>query len=76
MDLLGWVVKTGMWTGDPFNAWSSATKGLLPGYASALVTYVALTAALACGVKLLGGNVARFVGTFTVVFFIAFICTP
>ena len=74
VDLLGWVVKTGMWVGDPLKAWSSASKGLLPGYASALVTYVALTASLACGVKLLGGNVARFVGSFTVVFFIAFIC--
>ncbi len=44
LDLLGWVVKIGMW------------------------------ALLALGVKLMKGNVGRFVGSFTVIFFIAIAC--
>lgn len=74
IDLLGWVVKTGLWVGSPLNAWSSATKGLLPGYASALLTWAAITLLLSWGIKMLGGNVGRFIGSFTVIFFIAFIC--
>ncbi|MEG2173696.1 MAG: putative sulfate exporter family transporter [Desulfovibrionaceae bacterium] len=74
IDLLGWVVSTGMWVGTPLKAWSSATKGLLPGYVSLLASYVFLTAILSIGIKLLGGNVGRFVKSFTVVFFIAFAC--
>lgn len=35
---------------------------------------MALTAILSFGIKLLGGNVARFVKSFTVVFFISEIC--
>ena len=74
VDLLGWVVKTGMWVDNPLKAWSPATKGLLPGYGSLLVSYGFLTAALAVGIKLMGGNVMRFVRSFTIIFFIAMAC--
>src|SRR5699024_5525096 len=39
-----------------------------------LTTYVVLTAALAYCVKLMGANVANFVKSFTVIFFIAIAC--
>jgi len=74
IDLLGWVVKTGMWVDNPLKAWSPAAKGLMLGWQSALVTWVALTAVLSFGVKLMGGNVGKFAVSFTIVFFIAFIC--
>ncbi|MDR3088207.1 MAG: YeiH family protein [Desulfobulbaceae bacterium] len=75
IDLLGWVVKTGMWVDNPLGAWKPAAKGMaLAGWQSALVTWVALTAALSFGIKLLGGNVGKFATSFTIVFFIAFIC--
>ncbi|MDR0816121.1 MAG: YeiH family protein [Desulfovibrio sp.] len=74
LDLLGWVVKTGIWVDNPLKAWAPAAKGLMPGWASALVTYAVLTTILSCGIKLLGGNVGRFISAFTVVFFIAFLC--
>ena len=73
-DLLGWAVKTGMWVSDPMTAWKSATKGLLPGYGSLLVTYVVLTGALACCVRLMGNNVIKFIKSFTIIFFIAMAC--
>ena len=74
VDLLGWVLKTGMWVGDPLKAWSSASKGLLPGYASLLVTYVVITGLLAGGMKLMGAAVGRFIASFTVIFFMAIAC--
>lgn len=74
VDLLGWVVKTGMWVDNPMKAWSPATKGMLPGYGALLASYVFVTGILAMGVKLMGANVGRFVRSFTVIFFIAMIC--
>ena len=57
-----------------FSATTGAYKGTISGVVSLLCTYVALTAILSFGIKLLGGNVARFVKSFTVVFFISEIC--
>lgn len=74
MDILGWAVKTGMWVGDPLAAWSSATKGYLPGVSALVATYVFLAAALAVGVKLMGANVKKFLSSFTIIFFIAIAC--
>lgn len=74
IDLLGWVVKTGMWVGDPMKAWGPSTKGLMSGYAAVISSFVFITAALAVGIKLMGGNVVRFIKSFTVIFFIAFAC--
>ena len=55
--------------GQAFSATTGAYKGTISGVVSLLCTYVALTAILSFGIKLLGGNVARFVKSFTVVFF-------
>ena len=76
LDVLGWVVSTNMWTSldQAFSATTGAYKGTISGVVSLLCTYVALTAILSFGIKLLGGNVARFVKSFTVVFFISEIC--
>ena len=74
LDLLGWVVKIGMWVDSPVDAWKPATKGLMAGWQSLVATYVFVTALLALGVKLMKGNVGRFVGSFTVIFFIAIAC--
>ena len=76
LDVLGWVVSTNMWTSmdKAFSATTGAHKGTISGVVSLLCTYVALTAILSFGIKLLGGNVARFVKSFTVVFFISEIC--
>lgn len=74
LDLLGWVVKIGMWVDSPVDAWKPATKGMMAGWQSLLATYVFVTGLLAIGVKLMKGNVGRFVGSFTVIFFIAIAC--
>lgn len=76
LDVLGWVVSTNMWTSmdKAFSATTGAYKETLSGVVSLLCTYVALTALLSFGIKLLGGNVARFVKSFTVVFFVSEIC--
>jgi uncharacterized membrane protein YadS len=47
---------------------------MMSGVASLLLSYVAITGALSFGIKLLGGNVAKFIRSFTVIFFLAVIC--
>ena len=74
LDILGWTLKVGMWVSNPFDGLSSATKGLVPGWAALLITYVFITAVLSVGVKLMRGNVKSFVGSFTLIFFIAIAC--
>lgn len=71
MDLLGWAVKTSVWT-DPFKALSASTYKGLSGFSALLITYALLTAVLSFGTHLLGGNVKKFLKSFTVVFFISY----
>lgn len=75
LDLLGWVVKSNIWTSvdKVFTASTGAYKGL-PGFSSLLLTYVAITGVLSVGIKLLGADVLKFVKAFTVVFFLAYLC--
>ncbi len=72
VDVLGWVLKTNMWTnmGDAFSVTNKAYSGL-SGIASLVLTWAAMTAVLAVGIKCLGANVGRFVLAFTIVFFIS-----
>lgn len=72
VDLLGWVLKTNMWT-DMSNAFSATNKtyGNISGISSLLLTWLALSAVLGVGIKCLGANVGRFLVAFTIVFFIA-----
>jgi uncharacterized membrane protein YadS len=75
VDLLGWAVKTNMWL-SPEKALSASTgtyKGV-PGIVSLLLTYVGLTAVLAWAVKVLQGDVAKFIKGFTIAFFVSYIC--
>jgi uncharacterized membrane protein YadS len=75
IDLLGWVIKSNIWTSaEKVFTPSTASYKALPGLASLLVTYVLITGALSAGIKLLGANVKEFVKAFTVVFFIAYLC--
>lgn len=74
-DLLGWAVKTVVWTDitAALKPVSGAYQGL-PGLGSLLVTYVFLTVVMAIGAAALGANVRRFVKGFTAVFVISYIC--
>jgi uncharacterized membrane protein YadS len=74
-DLLGWVVTTSVWT-DISKALSPVSKAYagLGGFASLIVTYVALLVILTIGAAALKADVKRFALGFTVVFWIAYIC--
>ncbi|HWR02582.1 MAG TPA: putative sulfate exporter family transporter [Humidesulfovibrio sp.] len=75
VDALGWAVKTNVWvTADKiFGAATGTYKGL-PGYAALLITFVFITTFLSVGVKFLGGDVPKFIKSFTLVFFISIAC--
>ncbi|WP_243310268.1 putative sulfate exporter family transporter [Fundidesulfovibrio agrisoli] len=75
IDLLGWAVKSNMWTSfdKVFTASTANYKGV-SGFAALILTYVAITAVLSVGIKLLGADVVKFVKSFTVVFFICYFC--
>jgi uncharacterized membrane protein YadS len=74
-DLLGWVVTTSVWT-DISKALSPVSKAYagLGGFASLIVTYVALLVILTIGAAALKADVKRFALGFTVVVWIAYIC--
>ncbi|MGE4551823.1 MAG: putative sulfate exporter family transporter [Desulfovibrionaceae bacterium] len=76
LDVLGWGVKTNVWM-DPakiFSVTAPKDYGALSGYVSLLLTYVFITAFLSFGVKYLGGDVPKFIKSFTVVFFLSMLC--
>lgn len=75
IDALGWSLKTNVWTSFEkiFSAATGNYKGL-SGYMALLLTYVFITSFLSVGVKFLGGDVAKFAKSFTVVFFISIAC--
>jgi uncharacterized membrane protein YadS len=57
--------------GKTIGGWFSPAAA---GWICLLFTYVAITALLAYGVKLLGADVGKFVTAFTLVFFVAYLC--
>lgn len=74
-DLLGWAVKTNVWTG--FGAaltTVSKTYAGLGGVAALLVTYLFFAAVMTAGALLLGASPGRFLKGFTAVFFISYAC--
>ncbi len=84
MNWLGWIVRAGTWL-DPikmFGATGSAAGKMIGGWISPTVTgwicliltYIAITGILAFGVKLMNADVGAFVKSFTLVFFVAYIC--
>lgn len=75
VNVLGWAVTTKIWTniGTALVPVSEAFASL-PGYVSLLATYLFLLIVLSVGIRLLGASVKKFIGAFTLVFFISYIC--
>lgn len=74
LDLVGWIMKMGMWVDNPIDCFRAASKGMMEGWQALLATYVLVTLALSLGTKLMKGNVAKFIASFTLIFFIAIAC--
>lgn len=74
-DLLGWAVKTNVWT-QPGAALTTVSKtyAWLPGLAALVVTYLFFTAVMTVGARALGAELRPFVKGFTAVFFISYLC--
>ena len=72
-DLLGWIVATSVWS-DPAKALGTVSKSYvdLGGPLALVATYVALTAVLSAGAKVLRLPVGKFALAFTAVFWIAY----
>jgi uncharacterized membrane protein YadS len=75
LDLLGWGVKTSVWT-DITKALSpvSGTLKGMPGLTSLLLTYVFMLVIMEIGAIAMGVNVGRFMLGFTLVFWIGYGC--
>src|ERR1019366_10427041 len=71
VDILGWVVTTGVWTdlGKALAPVSKAYAGL-GGFGSLIVTYIGLLVLMTAGAVALQANIGRFILAFTVVFWI------
>ena len=75
LDILGWGVKTSVWTNitKAISPVSGAYKGM-PGLVSLLLTYVFMTAVMLIGAIALKANLGRFLLGFTLVFWIGYAC--
>jgi uncharacterized membrane protein YadS len=75
VDLLGWVVKFGVWTdlAKAVAPVSKAYKGL-SGVTSSILTYLFLLGLTTIGVLGMGGNIKKYVIGFTIVYWIVFAC--
>lgn len=75
LDVLGWPVKTSVWT-DLGQALApvSKTYAALPGIVALLLTYLFLSGLMAAGAALLGASVPRFLKGFTAIFFLSYAC--
>ncbi len=75
LDLLGWGVTTRVWT-DLATALAPVSRAYagLPGIVSLVLTFLFLSAVMALGAAALRANVLRFIGGFTAVFWISYLC--
>ncbi len=75
LDLLGWGVKTNVWTDitKAISPVSGAYKGM-PGLVSLLLTYVFMMVIMGIGAIALKANLGRFMLGFTLVFWIGYGC--
>ncbi len=75
VDLLGWGVKTNVWTDitKAISPVSGAYKGM-PGLVSLLLTYVFMMVVMGIGAIALKANLGRFMLGFTLVFWIGYGC--
>lgn len=73
MDLLGWVVTTGVWM-DLSKALAPVSKAYasLGGVGSLIATYVGLLVLMTAGAAAMGVNIGRFILAFTAVFLISY----
>src|SRR5215467_2870507 len=74
-DVLGWVVTTSVWN-DIAKALAPVSKAYasVGGIGALIVTYVALLAVLTAGSVALNADVKRFAASFSVVFWISYLC--
>ncbi|WP_243361378.1 putative sulfate exporter family transporter [Fundidesulfovibrio terrae] len=74
VDLLGWSLKTNVWT-DASKIFSPASGVFkISGWMSLLYMYLFVTGFLAVGVTMLGGDTLKFIKGFTVVFLVCYGC--
>jgi uncharacterized membrane protein YadS len=75
VDLLGWGVKVSTWNeiGKAFSPVSATYKSLSP-WLSMLFTYLFMLIVVGFGNFMLGGNVGKFIYSFTIIFVLSFIC--
>ena len=75
MDILGWVVTTGVWSdlGKALAPVSKAYAGL-GGVGSLIATYIGLLVIMTAGAVALKIDVGRFIAAFTAVFLISYAC--
>ncbi|MFZ5898357.1 MAG: putative sulfate exporter family transporter [Bacillota bacterium] len=71
-DLLGWVVKTNIWT-DLSKALAPQSKEVaISGIASLFYTYLFLVIVTSIGAAAMGWNLKRYIGGFTIIFFLTY----
>jgi len=75
MDVLGWVVTTGVWT-DVSKALSPASKAYagMGGITSLVVTYLVMLVVMTAGAAALKADLKRFAVGFTAVFWLSYLC--
>lgn len=75
MDILGWVVKSSVWSSisDALKP-ISAGYGHLSGLQSLVLTYLFLLAVTTVGAVVMGANAKKYMGGFTIIFFITMLC--
>ncbi len=74
-DILGWGIKTSVWT-DITNSLSSVSTNFsgLPGIVSLLLTYLFMLIIVGIGLKAMGVNFSELILPFTIIFFISYLC--
>lgn len=75
-ELLGWVVKSSVWTdiSKSFAPISKAYANSMSGFTSLFLTYLFLLVLTTIGAGTMGANVKRFAAGFTIIFAITYIC--
>jgi uncharacterized membrane protein YadS len=75
LDLLGWGIKTNVWT-DISQSISTVSKNYegLPGIVSLLLTYLFMLLIVGFGLNVMGKKFKEIIIPFTIVFFISYIC--
>jgi uncharacterized membrane protein YadS len=74
-DLLGWAVTTSTWVSlSKALAPQSKTFAGMSGWLSLLLTYLFLLVLTTIGAKCMRWNVGKFIGGFTIIFFVSYAC--